>query len=250
MEKKTGMIYKATSPSGKMYIGQTVDLEQRKSKHQSDARKFTYAFANAINKYGIDGFVWEIIEDNITINELNKKEEYYINKFDTYENGYNSTEGGDFNPMMYQKLRDKVSRSKTGKKMARVTRGEDRHTSKLKKIQVEKIRELYSSGLYSQQKLSNMFSVSRETVREVVKNRTWIDESYIPKTHDRRKHKEDFVKEIVEKYKTGKHSSLSLAEKYGVSFQTICYILNKNIDDDIRKIKESNMAGEKRQRAK
>lgn len=39
---------------------------------------------------------FNLIEDNIlTVEEANAKEMYYINKFDSYKNGYNSTLGGD-----------------------------------------------------------------------------------------------------------------------------------------------------------
>ncbi len=62
MANKFGIIYIATSPSGKSYIGQTVQaLCNRKTGHAKDAENYTYAFANAIRKYGINGFNWDTL---------------------------------------------------------------------------------------------------------------------------------------------------------------------------------------------
>ena len=93
-------IYKATSQTtGKVYIGQSSQtLEERISQHNSAAyhHQYNYHFHNAIRKYGPDDFVYEIIEDGIkTIDELNQKEMYWINYYNSYNNGYNSTLGGD-----------------------------------------------------------------------------------------------------------------------------------------------------------
>lgn len=53
--------------------------------------------SNAIRKYGIDNFDKEIIDTANNIEELNKKEEFYIKQFDSTnrEIGYNIKYGGD-----------------------------------------------------------------------------------------------------------------------------------------------------------
>ena len=48
----------------------------------------------AIRKYGVENFIFEVIEE-CKIEELNQKEEYWIKKYDTFFNGYNQTLGGD-----------------------------------------------------------------------------------------------------------------------------------------------------------
>lgn len=102
---RQGIIYKYTSPSNKSYIGQTIQGELRKQQHRKNAYNenyigYNYPFYNAIRKYGFDSFTYEIL---ITINEvdvetlfsrLNELEIYYIGKFDSYNNGYNSSIGG------------------------------------------------------------------------------------------------------------------------------------------------------------
>lgn len=93
------LIYKATLPSNKSYIGLTREtIEDRKKRHKESVdKKSKYAFHCAIRKYGWENVKWEIIEDNITDwNELIEKEKINIESFKTYTpNGYNMTRGGD-----------------------------------------------------------------------------------------------------------------------------------------------------------
>lgn len=98
-----GIIYKATNTSNsKCYIGKTKsNLEFRKEQHFKDSfvKKSKLIFHCAIRKYGIESFVWEILEecdDKI----LNEREIYYIDYYKSNcgkfpETGYNMTNGGD-----------------------------------------------------------------------------------------------------------------------------------------------------------
>lgn len=91
-------IYKYVSPSGKIYIGQTKRTKADRSggKFGSCYRNSTY-FYNAILKYGIDNFSYEIIEENLTKEEANEREKYYIKFYNSNnpEYGYNLTSGGE-----------------------------------------------------------------------------------------------------------------------------------------------------------
>lgn len=100
-----GIIYKYTSPNNKIYIGQTIQGDLRKQQHKQNANNENYIgyhlpFYNAIRKYGFDSFKYEIlnsIEDKsseIVQSRLNELEIYYIGFYDSYNNGYNSTIGG------------------------------------------------------------------------------------------------------------------------------------------------------------
>jgi len=96
---KQWIIYKHTSKkSGKSYIGLTcISMERRWIQHVSESRtKCKYHFQKAIALYGPENWKHTIIADGIdTLEEANALERYYIKKFDTFENGYNSTMGGD-----------------------------------------------------------------------------------------------------------------------------------------------------------
>lgn len=50
---------------------------------------------SAINEYGVECFEVSIIEGNIEIDDLNAKEKYYINQFNSILEGYNTTSGGE-----------------------------------------------------------------------------------------------------------------------------------------------------------
>ena len=83
----------------KVYIGQTtMTVRERFTCHMKPSntkKKTSYKIYNAINKYGSDKFYVETLENNIDLSKINDVEISYIDKFDSYYNGYNSTKGGD-----------------------------------------------------------------------------------------------------------------------------------------------------------
>jgi len=69
-------IYKITSPTNKIYIGQSIDIENRFTKYKSLDCKKQVRLYNSLKKYGFDKHKFEIIlECNLT--ELNDNERYY-----------------------------------------------------------------------------------------------------------------------------------------------------------------------------
>lgn len=94
-----GRIYKIWNDvNDKLYIGKTTDtIQNRFEKHKRDAiriRNEQRPLYNAMNKYGSEHFYIELIEE-CPLEELAKKEIYWIGYYDTYHNGYNATLGGD-----------------------------------------------------------------------------------------------------------------------------------------------------------
>lgn len=95
-----GKIYKYTNLiNGMVYVGQTKKtLEQRDYKHLNQLNDNTY-FHRALKKYGRENFSLELIEDNIPLKDLDEKEKYYINYFESFYTtgkGYNLTQGGQW----------------------------------------------------------------------------------------------------------------------------------------------------------
>jgi len=90
-------IYKVTNlTNNKIYIGKTIHtLETRKLQHIRESKKPTFKFHRALKKYGIDNFSWEVIFECNNEDDLNNKEVEFIQIFDSYNNGYNMTLGGD-----------------------------------------------------------------------------------------------------------------------------------------------------------
>lgn len=102
---KEGIIYKATNvATGEVYIGATtISLHERINDHYNKATKNCgHKFQNAIREYGFESFIWEQIDTGINTDELALKEKYYIQKFDSFNNGYNSDRGGGFKKTIYQ----------------------------------------------------------------------------------------------------------------------------------------------------
>jgi group I intron endonuclease len=102
-----GIIYKITSPSGKVYVGQTMrSFEERIRNHQRKGSECP-AISRAIQKYG-DGMKYEIIEENVPKEQLDEREIYWINHFNSLApNGYNLTTGGQFYQVT-QEVKDKM----------------------------------------------------------------------------------------------------------------------------------------------
>jgi len=98
MEK--GGIYKWTSPSGKSYIGQAINLKKRwREFRKPSTTPYTgkgSAIDNARRKYPDYDNQWkyEVLE-YCKEEELDARETYYIDYYDTYNSGYNATRGGD-----------------------------------------------------------------------------------------------------------------------------------------------------------
>jgi len=122
--KIDGIVYKVTNMiNNKAYIGQTIhSLNKRKIKHLNLATRSNIKthFHRAINKYGETNFVWQILCSCNRKAELDKKEVYYIEYYDTYKNGYNMTLGGEgtVGRICKESTKCKISKAKTGKKMS------------------------------------------------------------------------------------------------------------------------------------
>ena len=91
---KSMVIYLVTNAvNNKKYVGQTQRvLEERIAEHR---RSKTSVIYHAIQKYGWENFAVEILDECKTIDELNDREIYWIEKLKTkVPNGYNLTDGG------------------------------------------------------------------------------------------------------------------------------------------------------------
>lgn len=73
-------------------------MNRRKSEHLYQSRQDnSFAIHKAIKKYGEESFEWSIIDTADNQEELDEKELYWIEKYDTYGvGGYNMTVGGQF----------------------------------------------------------------------------------------------------------------------------------------------------------
>ena len=123
-----GFIYKITNKvNGKSYIGQTIQNVKERF-YQHCATKCSQAILNmvihkAITKYGKSNFTIEVIEEVESTN-LNDRERYWIRYYDSYNNGYNSTEGGQDGIKLFKNLDTEsiIREYKSGKSLREIGR--------------------------------------------------------------------------------------------------------------------------------
>ena len=108
-----GYIYKITNiKTGQNYIGQTINLNQRKTRHFSTLRNNHHdnpKMQASWNKYGEENFTFEYWTfPDITREELDRLECEYIEKFDGLTEGFNLMPGGGRPPLHQKVLNDDI----------------------------------------------------------------------------------------------------------------------------------------------
>jgi len=161
---KTGLIYIATNKiNDKSYIGLTTkSLELRARLHYNESKNKMYKFANALKKYNKSDWGWKILHDNIPYKYLSDMEVFYIFIFDTYNNGYNSTEGGEISPMVYPEIALKVSKKMSGKNNPMYGKSGELNPMYGKKFSDDHLRKLSESHTGNKH--------SEETKKKISKN--------------------------------------------------------------------------------
>lgn len=111
---KKGVIYLLEFPNGKMYIGQTTQkVRKRLKEHCNKKKKGCRKLHNAIYKYTV--FNVFVLSSELTIDQLNVYETFFIKAYDTIKTGYNLDSGGR-NKICSTETRQKMSDSRKGEK--------------------------------------------------------------------------------------------------------------------------------------
>lgn len=86
----------------KKYIGLTNNVTRRKNRHFTDLKRGVHDnqfLQKEYNIYGKDNFLFTVeYSGEVTSEEISQKEREYIAYYDSYRNGYNQNEGGNFGP--------------------------------------------------------------------------------------------------------------------------------------------------------
>ena len=203
---RTGSIYKIEClVTKKVYIGQTVQnppikrwLDHYGEINNSSNESYLY---RDIRRFGIENFTFQILEIDISLEDLNKKEVEYREKYKSNNSkyGYNLTKGGNF-----------TVKSVIGK---------------------ENVRAIINSIKYDKEKtfveIARIFNVSRDIVSDINNGATWYfcDEEYPIRDNSANKNKltENEVYDIYAKLKN-KMSLTDIAKEYNVSITNISNI--------------------------
>lgn len=188
-----GFIYKITNKvNGKSYIGQTrytVEFRWRQHQHKKD----NCYFHNAIQKYGADNFTVETLEE-CDVKDLNSKEIFYIAKYDTFNNGYNLTIGGDGNRRLI-----------------------------FTDSQYDEIQDLYLSG-FSSNKIATLYNVDKSSIVKI------LSSLGVKLRNNKLNINNQEFQELVNDYKNG-YSLKELAKRYDCSSVGLKeYLLKKGVD--------------------
>lgn len=124
MEREYRIYCYTNKITGKKYVGQTCcSLKERAGKNGSAYTRGDTIFGKAIQKYKWENFQAEILEDGITSEQANEREQYWISKLNTIApNGYNLLPGGN-NHSHNELTRRKMSKTRKG----HLTSAETRH---------------------------------------------------------------------------------------------------------------------------
>jgi group I intron endonuclease len=134
-------IYKITSPTGKIYIGQSIDLKKRLNTYRSmyKSTKRQVKLYRSIEKYGWLNHQFDIIE-YCSIEDLNCSERFWQDIFDVIgENGLNCIlqNCGDARRICSQETKDKISKANSGENHPMFGK---KQTEEAIKLRTDKIR--------------------------------------------------------------------------------------------------------------
>lgn len=107
-------IYKITNPDKEIYIGKSINIEQRFETYKSHHCKEQTRLHYSLKKYGWFHHIFEIIEECSEI-DINEKEQYWIKQFNCVLNGLNCIGGGHHKPYIYPEEAKRVKSEKMKK---------------------------------------------------------------------------------------------------------------------------------------
>lgn len=144
--------------NGKRYIGQTSKDVKKRWRNGKGYTTSPY-FNKAINEYGWQNFDHAILEEDLSEEEVDDRERYWISYYHTWIkdpecNGYNLDSGGNNNKHHSDETKEKMRQSALGRKMS------DEAKAKMSEIR----------------KKENLSEGTRKKMSESAKNRIWDED--------------------------------------------------------------------------
>lgn len=267
---RTGSIYIIKNDiNKKVYIGQTtMTVHERFMTHMKPStakQRSCYKLYMAIKKYGKNHFYVETLENNIPLEELDKKEIEYIAQYNSYYNGYNSTKGGDGRIINLIENEDELLENakqgipatelatRYGVNKATIYRTLHKLNFYYYDIDEDAIVETAQSGM-KQADIATLFGINKMTVQRILRKKA------IRFNNQRIDLREDFSVELIRRDYDSQLSIDTICKKHNISHTTFYRIkkqyafptrkqLYGNITqrNDIESIKEDYINGLKTQ---
>ena len=133
--------------NNKKYIGQSVNIERRRKEHLKWPSKHS-KFDNYLSKLGEQAFDFIVLEE-CDAEKLDEREKFWIEYYDSINNGYNLIDGGQS------------------------YRGEENLRSKLNDKQVLEIIKLLEEHTLNNKQISELYNVSNGTIDRINRCLNW-----------------------------------------------------------------------------
>ena len=174
-------VYKITNPEGKIYIGQSVDIKKRLNQYKNmNKRGIGNHLYNSLKKYGYTNHIFEVLEE-CSITQLNEKEIYWINFYNSINEGLNLKEGGSFGNHSHE-TKNLIRLKAIGRKLSEETK--------------QKI---------SQSKIGNRYNLGRKHSEEIKQSPQYKNRKKGKITPERNKKIKESLEKPIIQYKSTSH---------------------------------------------
>lgn len=183
----------------KIYIGQSINVIKRWEYHISHMEKLShkYPLYKDMQTQGISQFTFRILEHNISIDLLNEKEQYYIQKYNSIKNGYNIQIGG-----------------------------KNTHTQKLTQQEINQIYQLLRDRV-PMNEIAQLYQVDISTISDINCGDTWFNPTIEYPVRKQKYKKKNFSENDIQNIYDLLRKNVTLtdiAKQYQTSVQTISKI--------------------------
>lgn len=248
--------------NAKIYVGKTNDYENRWKRHiriaNGAASERTNAIHRAIRKYGVNNFIFKVVQSFEIEADCFAAERYWVEYFNSNDEnfGYNLTNGGEgasgwkVTEEVRQKIRDKATgRKHTPETIEKLKQRKQSLPGRMPS-NIEQLKIMNISRKHTEQAKANMSKARigmkftnehRQNISKVMLG-VYVGEksprygkTHTEETKDkmrgekckRSKLKEYQVMEIIRKYELGEYSQSRLAQEYGVCREQIGKIVRR-----------------------
>lgn len=256
---KTGVYMIENVVNSKKYIGKTEDsFKTRFLSHEAKLRDHSHnkKLTEDCDRYGIDSFVFSILEVCNDADAINELEKYYIKLFDTVNCGYNTKRGGDGfllpestkmkmrasskHRKMTEEMKQKLKASRAGcftdevkRKMSEAKINHDHPLKVLNADMVAEIKKMLMNGV-TQTDIAKHFGIPFHDVKTVRSRKAWnhvhVDgfDEYMDENKPIPKLNKNQVLEIRELLEH-KHTAQEISEMLNISVNVVYRIKENRI---------------------